>query len=485
MAGPIRYDLVRTMKSKSVVLSMAVIITLSLALVPLIGAATNPVPSSSGGAVVLSYYSGSEYRFTAYSFNTYGQPVIGTKVNLTISDSTGPHSSAATTNSSGLASWALQAEPPGTQVSYSMTTDRNLGGQGILPPGMKPGEVLALGGSTLTTVVDPSNSSRSVALFVYEGPNGTEPTMYRVYYSYGSGQTPGAAIMNVTRMSLLGAPTSFVSEFRLPPPPRNATRVTIAAFEADPPYDLVSGFSAETVGGNLTPPSPSAVFSSFTSTVLAVVVPLMSIMVAYNSYGKDKATGVLESVLARPVTRRSLGLSRYLSFVIASSVALVMTMVAVELISQALLGGSLPPASAVYTTVSLIVEAAAFVGIVMLLSQVIRSQGNMMLVSVGLWISLDFFWTVIVFFASAALGVQVGSGDYLALTIQSSFFNPAQFYSLVGQYLNGVSMSTGFGGSIPISPATYGVTPFTLALTGAFWILAPLLGFLYFVVRRD
>ncbi len=473
------------MKSKSVMLSMAAIIALSFALIPLSELASTPATSSAGGMAVVGFYTGSGYQFLAYSYNTYGQPVIGTKVNLTLGDSAGTHESTATTNSSGLASWMVQAEPPTSQVSYSISDGQRLGGQGILPPGMRIGEVFSVGGSPISSVTDPANSSRSDALFVYEGPNGTRPTMYVVYYSYGSSEGPVSGGFNASQMTFLGTPTSYVSTFRLPQAPRNTTTMTLGVFEAAQLDTLVTGYSEHSSGGPLVPPSPGAIFTSFTGTVLAVVVPLMSVLVAYNSYGKDRATGVLESVLARPVTRRSLGLSRYFSFVIALSVAIIVAVVVMEVISQVLLGAALSATFALSTAGSMVVEAAAFVGIVMLLSQVVRSQGNMILVSVGLWVFLDFFWTIIVFFASAVLGVQIGSGNYLALTIQSSFFNPAQFSSLVGEYLNGVSITSGLGGSTPISPATYGLTPLTLALTGAFWVLVPLLGFLYLVARRD
>jgi ABC-2 type transport system permease protein len=485
MAGPLRHDFARTMKSKSVLLSMAVIIALSFALVPLIGLATGPSVSSSGDTAVVGFYSGGTYHFLAYSYNTYGQPVIGTSVNVTLTDSTGAHSSEATTNSSGFASWTLQAVPQGSQVVYSVSVDGSIRGEGSFFSGAVPGEVFSLSGSPISVVVDPANSSHRKVLFFFEGPNGTLPDIYRVYYSYGNPQGPVGGSLNASQMTLLGTPASYLSSFNLPQAPQNATLMSLAVFEAAPPNNLIAGYSEQTVGGTLTPPSPGNVFTSFTGTILAIVVPLMSILIAYNSYGKDRATGVLESVLARPVTRRSLGFSRYLSFVIAVSVALMITIGIAGVISQSLLGEGLPVTFAAYTAGSLIVEAAAFIGIVMLLSQVVRSQGNMILVSVGLWVMLDFFWTVLVFVASAVLSVQVGSGNYLALTIQSSFFNPAQFYSLVGEYLNGISISTGFGGSTPISPATYGLTPLTLALTGAFWVLAPLFGFLYLVVRRD
>jgi ABC-2 type transport system permease protein len=214
-------------------------------------------------------------------------------------------------------------------------------------------------------------------------------------------------------------------------------------------------------------------------------VPLMAVLVAYGSYGKDKATGVLESVLTRPVTRRGLALSRYVSILLSISVALVATMAVMEAISKAMLGSILSPAFAAYTVGSLIVEAAAFIGIVMLLSHVLKSSGSIVGLGVGLWILLDFFWGLLILIAALALGVQIGSGNYLGLTVRSAFFNPAQFYVLVGDFLNGLSISSSFGTQIPISPATYGLTPYSIALTGLFWVLVPAGIFLYSSSRRD
>ncbi len=484
MAGALRYDFRRTMRSRSVIISMVVMVLLSLALVPLIKLATSQTFASSGGTAVVGYSSGTEYRFLAYSYNTYGQPVIGTQVNLTVTDSGGTHNLGAVTNSSGLASWTLAAGQPDTPVTYNLRVGGEAEGGGTLPPGLRPGEVFVVGGQTLAAVVDPADSSRRMALFMYEGPNGTLPTAYGVYYNFSALAGPGG-VPEKSKMTFLGSPTAVVSVFGLPEIPLNATSVTIAAFASDGSLVTASEYSTASIGGPAAPPTPEAAFTSFSSTILALVVPLMAILVAYNSYGKDRATGVLESVLARPVTWRSLGVSRYLAFVISISVALLVTMGVMELISLSLLGKAASATFAVSSVASLMVEAAAFIGIVMLLAQVVKSQGNMLLVAAGLWILLDFFWSVLTVLAASVTGVQVGSGNFLGLTIQSSFFNPAQFYTLVGDYLNGISVSTSAGGSIPISPATYGITPYTLAITAAFWVLAPLGVFLRLVSTRD
>ncbi len=464
---------------------MAVIIVLSLALVPVVKLATSPTLfGGSGGTAVLAYYSGGDYHFLAYSYNTYGQPVVGTPINVTFSGSGAPPSSEATTNASGLATWTVTGSPPSNGLSFTLRISGNAIEEGTLPPSPSPGGLILTGGNPSPFVVDPSNSSRTDVLLVYEGPNGTEPTMYKVYYSYGASQQ-NFPPLNESQMTFLGTPTSYVSVFRLPPAPSGTTLTSVGIFDEN--GTLVSGSSSsfQGVGGPFVPPTPEQLFTSFTSSIFALLVPLMAILVAYNTYGKDKATGVLESVLARPVTRRGLALTRYTSILLSISVAVIVAMAAMELISQALLGKIFSPTFAVYTIAALVVEAAAFVGLTMLISHVLKSTGGIIGVGVGLWIVLDFFWSVFILVAALLLGVQIGSGNYLGVTIDSGFLNPAQFYGLVQQYLNGVTITSTSGASIPISPATYGLTPFTLVGAAAFWVFVPLAGSLYLATHRD
>ena len=457
-------------------LSMAVIVLLSLGIVPIAKLAGSPQVYGNGGTLVVGYDSGQQFKLLAYSYNIYGQPVVGTQLNVTMNDALGHHSATASTNASGFAVMTVPSGHPGNQTFYFIRVAGQVVAEGSLPYSHS-GQVFSLAGSPIGSVVDPANSSRSEALFFFQGPNGRVPSMYRIYYNFSASY--GGPVTSAAGMTFLGSPTSYVSVFRLPEIPRSTPNVLLVAADANGTVEFESGFSS--TGGPTEATTPLSVFSLFMSNILALVVPLMSILVAYNSYGKDRTTGVLESVLTRPVTRRSLGLTRYASFVIAISVALVVTMVAMEAISQFLLGDILPLNYAAYTVGAMAVEAAAFIGIVMVISQLTKSQGTMILASMGLWVVLDFLWTVLVFFVSAVLGVQVGSGNYLAVTIQSSFFNPAQFYSLIGVYIEGITTV----GSVPISPATYGLTPLTLALDASFWVFVPLFAFLYLVSRRD
>ncbi len=462
---------------------MAVIIALSLGIIPIVNLATSPTTFSSGSTVVLGYYRSPSYHILAYSYNTYGQPVSGAVVNLTITDQAGTHSSSATTNSSGYSSWTIVGNSGGQQVAYAVSTG-NSGVQGTSPQ-LQTGEVFTFDGYPINMVVDPANSSRSDVLFVYEGANGSLPTMYNVYYNISRILGPVVTTPNETQMALLGTPTGFATTFHLPSVPATTALVTIGAFGPNGTNALYSSYEGSSLGGLPVSVTPNQIFTSFTASILSLVVPLMAVLVAYGSYGKDKATGVLESVLSRPITRRGLALSRFISILLSISVALVVTMSVMEVISQALLGSILSPAFAAYTVGALIVEAAAFTGIIMLLSHVLKSSGSIVGLGVGLWILLDFFWGLLILIAALALGVQIGSGNYLGLTIQSAFFNPAQFYVLVGDFLNGLSISSSFGTQIPISPATYGLTPVSIVADGLLWVLVPAGLLLYCASRRD
>ena len=462
---------------------MAVIIGLSLALVPLVKTATNPAVFGSGGTATLEYYSGGEYHFLAYSYNTYGEPVQGTALNITFTGPGAPASSAAATNSSGFAAWTARGSPPSDRHFYTLKESGNTVMQGSFPPSAKAGEVNSIGESPLSLVTDPANSSRSDALVVYEGPNGTLPTMYRVFYSYGSFSSGGLFSVNESQMTPLGTPSSFASAFKLPPPPPGTTMTSVAVFDRNGTTVASLSNSVQNVG-QYVPPTPEALFTALSSSILSLVVPLMAVLVAYNSYGKDKANGVLESVLTRPVTRRGLGVARYVAVLLSIAIALVATMAIMEGISQAMIGKVLPFTFALYTVGALVVEAAAFAGLTMLISHAVRSAGGIIGIGIGLWVVLDFFWGVLMVLGASLLGVQIGSGDYLGLTIDAGFLNPAQYYGLVGQYLNGATISSA-GGGIPISPATYGLDPVTLVADAALWVALPLAAFLYLAVRRD
>jgi ABC-type transport system involved in multi-copper enzyme maturation permease subunit len=131
------------------------------------------------------------------------------------------------------------------------------------------------------------------------------------------------------------------------------------------------------------------------------------------------------------------------------------------------------------STGAFLVELAAFVGIMLLLSHLVKSTGMLIGIGVGLFILLDMFWSVIVILIALIFRAPLGSLAYYQLSVLMSFINPAQFVSLVNTYLTG---QTGFG---LITPSQYGITIPTLIGTATLWIAVPFAIYLYLATNRD
>jgi ABC-2 type transport system permease protein len=226
-------------------------------------------------------------------------------------------------------------------------------------------------------------------------------------------------------------------------------------------------------------PLATDVASSFFAGILSFFVPLVAVIGSYSSYGKDRITGVLESVLARPVTRRGVAISRFLSTILAISIATIASVGIVDLILNSVIGSSLSASYMLSIVAGLLVEISAFTGLVFLFSHLFKSTGALLGLSIGLFIFLDFFWGLIIFLLTIALGGTIGSAVFLQATIISYYANPAQFVALVNIFV----LQTTSG--IAIQASNYGLTLPALVLVGIFWSVAPFIIFLYLAVKRD
>src|SRR5207245_8185188 len=115
-------------------------------------------------------------------------------------------------------------------------------------------------------------------------------------------------------------------------------------------------------------------------------------------------------------------------------------------------------------------------------SHLVRSSGLLIGIGIGLFIVLDLFWSVIIYFITILLGATSGSAVAVQAAIASYFFNPAQFISLVYIYLT--NQFTGFA-FVQIIPSDYGITIATLVGAGILWIAIPLAIFMYLSTKRD
>jgi len=484
MIRPFLYDFRRTITSKSVLILIGIILLLSLAIIPF----TAPVVSSFGGSSspdILYYRDPGAYHFIVFSSDQYGQPVQGTQISMKLSG-TQTYANSSTTNSQGYAFITLSA-PNGTYY-WTVNATRGGGSSSLStylyssPPIGQPQFQYT---SWISTIQDKANASKANVRTFYAALYGAKPTGYSIRYKIPTTPPPlpykDDSPYTASQMDLLGNLTDYRQVFD-PVIPNGLSKNTDVWFELFAP-------NGTAIAGTQMPvfeltrqqfrPEATNVASFFFSTILSFFMPLAAILGAYSSYGKDRLTGVLESVLARPISRRGLAISRFLSTLTALAVAAIASVGIVDLLLNQVLGSALPQDYALAIISGLVVEVAAFTGLIFLLSHLVKSTGVLLGISIVLFVVLDFFWGLIVFLLTLLLGGTSGSAVAVEATLVSYYANPAQFLQLINVYV--FQSSSGFA----LQSSNYGVTLPAIILDGLLWAIVPFLAFMYLAVKRD
>jgi ABC-2 type transport system permease protein len=498
---PFLYDFKRTITSKTVIILVAIVLLISLTIIPLASIRSTTPSSGFIPSNVLYYHDGASpsigYHYLTYFTNQYGDGISGATITLTFQGKTN-HTSTVVTNSSGLAFLTVNAP----NASYSVRLDGRLSGSSFSLPLQDPATIQSppgaiknvgggfgggLGDATIQTVVDKHNSSKRNLQIFYAADYGAVPSTYTLYYKIttSSGgyycQGTGSCPFNYTDMTGLGNLNSYLEIFdpTIPTGLNETAQVWLELFTQSKTEVGSTNYPVSELRQPRQSINSIGIASFFFSGVLGFFIPLMAIIGSYSSYGKDRLTGVLESVLARPVTRRGLAMSRFLSTVLSFTLASAAAVGVVDLLLNSFGGSFLDQSYVLAIIAGLAVEVAAFTGLIFLLSHLLKSTGALLGISIVLFLVLDFFWSLIIFLLTLLLGGTSGSAVALEATFLSFYANPAQFLSLINVYV--LQSSSG----VLLTPSSYGVTLPAVILDGILWAVVPFLAFLYLAVKRD
>jgi len=428
-------------------------------------------------AAFFGYPAANGFHFLGLAADQYGSPLAG--VNCTISATIGnaTYNHQLLTNGSGLASYYLQAPSGrGAAVQVTMTPAspglQPWGGQNTVQAyyTQQGNGVQFLGGTPGGTVLDSSNKSRFDTIVISFGSNFTAPTPYSIYYRFTSSVLPQQtlAAMKETQMHLLGQVTRPVTVLPLPLGANSSEYIVTGFFAPDgTQLNIGSGSAAYVL-------NPSTGLAEALAPDFVFLTPVVGILAAYSAYGKERASGVYESIITRPVTRRGLAVSRYLSVLIVLAIASVLGVVVATITAQELVGISLGPVYQLALMLGVFVEAMAFAGIVFLFSTLMKSTGKILGIVAAIYFIANF--------GMLFVGV-IFSSIPLTTSVAISFVNPARYVNLVLSYVGGVNIFTLSEATINLS--AIGITPLTLAAGAALWVLLPFLASLYFAVKRD
>ena len=465
------YDFKRALRSKTMIIITIIITLLGSSILTFI---TSPNPAIYSLHLSYAIYQKDlNYAFLGYAFNAFGDPLQGAVVKIELftdepssTNANNLFSQQLTTNSSGFASITIPNNP---QAKY-IRVQFNLGGfstsQNIPIEVVNTQKVLLF--SPINRILDSSNSSRYNILIFYVDENGSKPSDIDVYASsHGSDYVK------------IGTLNDYVGKFKIGP---QLSKNSILEIQLRKGSKILANGAIFGNNQNQNSLDVIAISAGAIAGILSLLIPLLVILAAYNLYGKDKINGVLDFILSLPITRTMLGLSRYISILLMTFVAIVLSLGFQELLLYIRVNQTFPLSFFIDSVIGLLVGAAALLGISMTLSHLLKSTGSLLAISIVIWIVFGLFWNTIIFIISFAFGIQPFSKDFISLLIQSYFVNPISFYALLSIYVTGKLVTLG---SIPFNPADFGVTLLNITITGIAWTLIPFLIYYILLKKKD
>jgi len=471
------YDFKRALSSKTMIITTVIIILLGSAIISFINVPNFSAPTQNISFAI--YAKNSNYEILAYSYNIFGDPLPNVKIDVNLINGTSDgntkivFSTSSNSNTTGFA--ILQV--PSNIVADTLSFNSSIG-ISLSLPFMKLIQDISLSGvfvmNSITFVQSISNSTRFDLLVFYVGENGTKPLGYTVY----------ARPFNSIQERELGNLDNYYKLFKMDD---YTGRVQIII--KDNNGQIVSqGFI--NVNMEQTSTNYDQLIYNFISSIMVLIIPLMVILAGYNLYGKDRINGILDFIHSLPITRTILGISRYASILIMAIVAIPLSLGFADLLFYIKVNNLFSATFWYVSFVGLIVTSCALLGLIMIFSLLVRSTGTLIAISIILWLIFALFWNVIIISVSTALGIGLFTRDYYYILLQSYFFNPMEYFSLLQFYVtNNISLG-GFGppanlAGIPANPAAYGITLPNLIITGLVWSVVPFIIYIYLLRKRE
>lgn len=222
----------------------------------------------------------------------------------------------------------------------------------------------------------------------------------------------------------------------------------------------ITGVSAS---GNVV--SQEILFLTAIAIILGIFIPILGLLMGYFYYGKDRLTSVLESVMVQPVTKMRILLSRFVVGVLAVGVAALITIVVMDGFAVSYMNFSMPLDFIASLVAAYFVEAAFFVGIMILLAHVVKTPTALLALLIVIFLLLDMFYTTIVQIVIFA----INPSNISTIMLDSYIVNPT-YYSLITSYVFTKEIS---------------VSVYTVVAAGLIWTIVPVSLALYLSHIRD
>lgn len=496
------YDLRRTITGKFTLIMIALIILSTVGLTYVAASSSSvssAAPQTSYQILPEIYPVSGGYNISDFAINGYGDPVpqlsIVTNVYMPVvySNSTGKPSPGTTiayfngtTDSNGYANFTFQTPAQIFQYNYSrgyigpvsIGTTFGLMENGTLGPVFNNFQNgYANSGFQNNTLLytllvsNPKSQSLKNLFIYYAAPTGiTLPSISLYYQVQNSSGTisPPTSTNGMTFLQDLGGQNRYIIEM-----PLNKTAdkhpVTVAVFNGS----SYPSFSFSEIFYNSI--SAGAYLESILNVPFEFLIPIVGIFSAYLYYGKDKASGVLESIITRPVTKGRILISRFVGTSATAFISLSVALSLADLVVYNFTGSFITTGFFFSMLLGWVAEAIAFSGLMYVAAQFIKSQGAQLGLGIALFFLLVFFWGLIISVILLETHVNLATISGYSLEVALNTISPSFYPTMILSYNSGVYPPTtaGFTVGNTVIASTLGITLVSVIAVGLIWVIVP------------
>jgi Cu-processing system permease protein len=197
-------------------------------------------------------------------------------------------------------------------------------------------------------------------------------------------------------------------------------------------------------------PTGPGVTTAYVVWLLGIVVPVLAVVVSCDSISRERATGSLELLLARPLTRVGLAVGKFLGSLLSVALPLFFVVVSAGLAIRAISGAWPDPFFVVVLFLGTLALAALYALLGEFFSVVSRTGGGALLAAALTWFLFAFVWAPAILGVAATFHVDGSSPFSGVLASMANVFSPNALYNLTVLAFLPSSQGTGPGSSIAV-----------------------------------
>lgn len=239
------------------------------------------------------------------------------------------------------------------------------------------------------------------------------------------------------------------------------------------PLNATTGFGFSSPSDPLSQ-GPDGVLAFSALLFLPLILPVMALVVAYDSVARERSEGSLDMLLSKPVSRVGVGIGKLAGTLASTAVPVVGVLLSGAALVWGVTGQSPSPVFLASFLGEALLLLLIYTVLFLAVSANVRNLGTALLVSILLFLLFGFFWSFVTFIVATMLTTP-GSVAWYQMSLTLSLGSPSALY----QMLVSISLSTTFFGGFLGGVGSADPLPLLwVGASAALWTVVPLLLFL-------